>query len=210
MTARAAGPTVYVVDDDEMFRQSLHWLLESVGLPVVTFATAAEFLETYRPGDPGCLVLDIRMPGMSGLQLQDELAARGVRLPIVFLTAHGDVPMAVAAVKKGAVDFVQKPYNDQRLLDVVQDALQRDADTRATDERHQRTAGLIAAMTPREREVMNAVVAGKTNKVIADELGVAVKTIEAHRARMMDKMGAGSVAELVRLVTAIEGSPRSG
>ena len=210
MTAHAAGPTVYVVDDDEMFRQSLHWLLESVGLPVVTFATAAEFLETYRPGDPGCLVLDIRMPGMSGLQLQDELAARGVRLPIVFLTAHGDVPMAVAAVKKGAVDFVQKPYNDQRLLDVVQDALQRDADTRATDERHQRTAGLIAAMTPREREVMNAVVAGKTNKVIADELGVAVKTIEAHRARMMDKMGAGSVAELVRLVTAIEGSPRSG
>jgi len=210
VTARAAGPTVYVVDDDEMFRQSLHWLLESVGLPVVTFATAAEFLETYRPGDPGCLVLDIRMPGMSGLQLQDELAARGVRLPIVFLTAHGDVPMAVAAVKKGAVDFVQKPYNDQRLLDVVQDALQRDADARVADERHHRTAGLIAAMTPREREVMNAVVAGKTNKVIADELGVAVKTIEAHRARMMDKMGAGSVAELVRLVTAIEGGPQSG
>jgi len=210
VTAHAAGPTVYVVDDDEMFRKSLHWLLESVGLPVAAFATAAEFLDAYRAGDPGCLVLDIRMPGMSGLQLQDELAARGVRLPIVFLTAHGDVPMAVAAVKKGAVDFVQKPYNDQRLLDVVQDALQRDADTRATDERHQRTAGLIAAMTPREREVMNAVVAGKTNKVIADELGVAVKTIEAHRARMMDKMGAGSVAELVRLVTAIEGSPRSG
>ena len=210
MTARAAGPTVYVVDDDEMFRKSLHWLLESVGLPVATFATAAEFLDAYRPGDPGCLVLDIRMPGMSGLQLQDELAARAIRLPIVFLTAHGDVPMAVAAVKKGAVDFVQKPYNDQRLLDVVQDALQRDADTRAADERRRRTAGLIAAMTPREREVMNAVVAGKTNKVIADELGVAVKTIEAHRARMMDKMGASSVAELVRLVTAIDAGPRSG
>jgi two-component system, LuxR family, response regulator FixJ len=209
MTA-GGGATVYVVDDDEMFRKSLHWLLESVGLAVATFATAAEFLDAYRAGDPGCLVLDIRMPGMSGLQLQDELAARAICLPIVFLTAHGDVPMAVAAVKKGAVDFVQKPYNDQRLLDVVQDALQRDADARAADERHRRTAALIAAMTPREREVMNAVVAGKTNKIIADELGVAVKTIEAHRARMMDKMGASSVAELVRLVTAIDAAHRSG
>ncbi|HTO46775.1 MAG TPA: response regulator transcription factor [Burkholderiales bacterium] len=210
MTTTGTAARVYVVDDDEMFRKSLHWLLESVGLQVAAFATAAEFLDAYRAGDPGCLVLDIRMPGMSGLQLQDELAARAVRLPIVFLTAHGDVPMAVAAVKKGAVDFVQKPYNDQRLLDVIQGALQRDADTRAADERHRRTAALIAAMTPREREVMNAVVAGKTNKIIADELGVAVKTIEAHRARMMDKMGASSVAELVRLVTAIDAGPSSG
>jgi len=210
VTTTTTGPTVYVVDDDEMFRKSLHWLLDSVGLQVATFASAGDFLDAYRAGDPGCLVLDIRMPGMSGLQLQDELAARGLRLPIVFLTAHGDVPIAVAAVKKGAVNFVQKPYSDQRLLDVVQDALQRDAGMRAADERHRRTARLVAAMTPREREVMSAVVAGKTNKTIADELGVAVKTIEAHRARMMDKMGASSVAELVRLATAIDSDLRSG
>ena len=210
MTAVARGPTVYVVDDDETFRRSLRWLLESVGLAVATYATAGEFLGAYRAGDPGCLVLDVRMPGMSGLQLQDEARARGLRLPIVFLTAHGDVPMAVAAVQKGAVDFVQKPYNDQRLLDVVQAALQRDADARAAGERQRRTAALVAAMTPREREVMSGVVAGKTNKAIAEGLGVAVKTVEAHRARVMEKMGASSLAELVRLVSAIDEPPGPG
>jgi|SRR5215470_8683414 len=202
MTRAPAAAHVYVVDDDEVFRKSLRWLLESVGLSVETFATAAEFLACYREGSTGCLLLDVRMPDMSGLQLQDELARRGIQLPIVFLTAHGDVPMAVAAVKKGAIDFVQKPYNDQRLLDVVYSALQRDATARAEREGCRRTAALIETMTPREREVMEAVVAGKPNKAIADALGISIKTVEAHRARVMEKMGVSSLAELVRVVVA--------
>jgi two-component system, LuxR family, response regulator FixJ len=191
---------IYVVDDDDTFRKSLQWLLESVGLGVKTFTTAAEFLEAYAPGSPGCLVLDIRMPGMSGLQLQDELAARGIRVPVIFLTGHGDVPMAVAAVKKGALDFLQKPYNDQQLLDLVNSALRHDVELREQEARSEQVAGLMASMTPREREVMDAVVSGKSNKVIAEELGVTIKTVEAHRARVMEKMGADSLAHLVHLV----------
>ena len=199
-------PFIYVVDDDDTFRKSLQWLLESVGLAVKTFATAAEFIEGYVPGSPGCLVLDIRMPGMSGLQLQDQLADRGIGMPVIFLTGHGDVPMAVAAVKKGALDFIQKPYNDQQLLDLVNSALKLDAEMREQEARSQQIAGLVASMTPREREVMDAVVSGKSNKVIAEELGVTIKTVEAHRARVMEKMGAESLAHLVHLVMAARGA----
>jgi two-component system, LuxR family, response regulator FixJ len=199
-------PFIYVVDDDDTFRKSLQWLLESVGLAVRTFATAAEFLEGYVPGSPGCLVLDIRMPGMSGLQLQDQLDSRGIGMPVIFLTGHGDVPMAVAAVKKGALDFIQKPYNDQQLLDLVNEALKRDAEMREQEARSQQIAGLVASMTPREREVMEAVVSGKSNKVVAEELGVTIKTVEAHRARVMEKMGAESLAHLVHLVMIARGA----
>ncbi len=199
-------PLIYVVDDDDTFRKSLQWLLESVGLAVRTFSTAAEFLEAYVPGSPGCLVLDIRMPGMSGLQLQDQLASRGIGLPVIFLTGHGDVPMAVAAVKKGALDFIQKPYNDQQLLDLVNEALKRDAELREREARSQQIAGLVASMTAREREVMDAVVSGKSNKIIAEELGVTIKTVEAHRARVMEKMGAESLAHLVHLVMTARGA----
>jgi len=197
---------IYVVDDDDTFRKSLQWLLESVGLAVRTFANAAEFLEAYVPGSPGCLVLDIRMPGISGLQLQDQLASRGIGMPVIFLTGHGDVPMAVAAVKKGAVDFIQKPYNDQQLLDLVSSALKRDVEVREQEARSRQVASLVASMTPREREVMDAVVSGKSNKMIAEELGVTIKTVEAHRARVMEKMGAESLAHLVHLVMAARGA----
>jgi two-component system response regulator FixJ len=197
---------IYVVDDDDTFRNSLQWLLESVGLSVRTFATAAEFLDAYAAGSPGCLVLDIRMPGMSGLQLQDQLASRGITMPVIFLTGHGDVPMAVAAVKKGALDFIQKPYNDQQLLDLVNAALKRDVSQREQEARSRQMAGMVASMTPREREVMDAVVSGKSNKMIAEELGVTIKTVEAHRARVMEKMGAESLAHLVRLVMAARGA----
>jgi two-component system, LuxR family, response regulator FixJ len=199
-------PFIYVVDDDDTFRKSLQWLLESVGLAVRTFATAAEFLEGYVPGSPGCLVLDIRMPGMSGLQLQNQLASRGIGMPVIFLTGHGDVPMAVAAVKKGALDFIQKPYNDQQLLDLVNFALKRDAELREQEARSQQIAGLVASMTPREREVMEAVVSGKSNKIVAEELGVTIKTVEAHRARVMEKMGAESLAHLVHLAMIARGA----
>ena len=199
-------PLIYVVDDDDTFRKSLQWLLESVGLAVRAFANAAEFLENYVPGSPGCLVLDIRMPGMSGLQLQDQLAGRGIGLPVIFLTGHGDVPMAVAAVKKGALDFIQKPYNDQQLLDLVNSALKRDAELREQEARSHQIASLVASMTPRELEVMDAVVSGKSNKIIAEELGVTIKTVEAHRARVMEKMGAESLAHLVHLVMTARGA----
>jgi len=199
-------PLIYIVDDDDTFRKSLQWLLESVGLAVRTFTNAAEFLDNYVPGSPGCLVLDIRMPGMSGLQLQDLLAGRGIGLPVIFLTGHGDVPMAVAAVKKGALDFIQKPYNDQQLLDLVNSALKRDAELREQEARSHQIASLVGSMTPREREVMDAVVSGKSNKIIAEELGVTIKTVEAHRARVMEKMGAESLAHLVHLVMTARGA----
>jgi len=143
---------------------------------------------------------------MSGLQLQDLLAGRGIGLPVIFLTGHGDVPMAVAAVKKGALDFIQKPYNDQQLLDLVNSALKRDAELREQEARSHQIASLVGSMTPREREVMDAVVSGKSNKIIAEELGVTIKTVEAHRARVMEKMGADSLAHLVHLVMTARGA----
>jgi two-component system response regulator FixJ len=191
--------TVFVVDDDPAARDSLRWLLESVGHRVHCPVSAFEFLDTYDGSAPGCLVLDVRMPGMSGLELQHHLLERGWCLPVIVVTGHGDVPMAVRAMKAGAVDFLQKPYNDQTLLDRIQQALELCSQRR----QHHTELALIRTaygqLTPREREVAALVVAGKANKVIAIELGLSPKTIEVHRANVMFKMKAHSLSELVQM-----------
>jgi len=192
-------PTVFVVDDDPAVRDSLRWLLQSVDLAVETFATGEEFLRAYDPARPGCLVLDVRMPGMSGLRLQDELAAHGITLPIIILTGYAEVQTAVRAMKTGAFDFIEKPYSDEQLLDRIHHAIETDRRGREADGLRAEVAARFALLTPREREVMELVTAGKANKVIAAELGLSPKTVEVHRAAVMDKMGADSVAKLVRL-----------
>jgi two-component system, LuxR family, response regulator FixJ len=192
-------PVVHVVDDDPGFRDSLRSLLEADGLAVETYADADDFLARYLPDRPGCLLLDVRMPGMSGLQLQDELHRRGVRVPTVFITAHGDVAMAVAAVRRGALDFVEKPFDDEALIRRVREALASDVADRSESERRRDFAARLAALSTREREVVERVVAGKLNKLIAEELGITVKTVEFHRARIMDKLRAKTAAELIHL-----------
>lgn len=190
---------VFVVDDDAAVLDSLRFLIESVGLQVRTFSSADEFLAAYTPDQPGCLVLDIRMPGMSGLELQEQLAKRGYTLPVIIITAHGDVPSAVRAMHAGAVDFVSKPFNAQSLLDRVHQALAKDAQTRRDAAVRAAIAAKVALLTPREREVMDLVVSGMSNKGIAAQLQLSAKTVETHRARVMEKMEAGSVAELVHM-----------
>ena len=198
-------PLIYVVDDDEAFRDSLRWLLESAGYRVATFATAEHFLASYLPGSGACLVLDVRMPGWSGMELQEEMLRRGHAIPTVFVTGHGDVPMAVSAVKKGAVDFIEKPFNDRDFLALIGNAVALGGPELRDRTRQLSAAARLATLTQREREVMELVVGGKQNKVIADELGISIKTVEAHRAKVMEKMGANSVAELVQ--TVLEGKP---
>jgi two-component system response regulator FixJ len=192
-------PTVFVVDDDPAVRDSLHWLLQSVDLAVETYATGEEFLQVYDPARPGCLVLDVRMPGMGGLRLQEELAARRIALPVIILTGYAEVQTAVRALKTGAFDFIEKPYSDEVLLDRIHRAIDADRQTREAAALRAEVAARFASLTPREREVMELVTAGKANKVIASDLGLSPKTVEVHRAAVMDKMGADSVAELVRL-----------
>jgi two-component system, LuxR family, response regulator FixJ len=194
--------TVFVVGDDHALRESLAWLLESVRLPARTFASAQEFLRAFDKNQPGCLVLDVRMPGMSGLELLDRLTAEEAGLPVILLTAHADVPMAVRALKTGAVDFFTKPFNSQELLDHIQVALEKDRQRRAERARIAALAESFAALTPREREVMTLVVGGLSNKQIAGDLGISAKTVEAHRNKVMEKTKAGSVAELVRMAIA--------
>ena len=193
------APTIFVVDDDARMRDSLRWLLESVSLTAETYGSATEFLEAYDPDCPGCLVLDVRMPGMSGLQVQDLLAARDIQLPIIMISGHGDVPTAVRAVQKGAVDFIEKPFNDQLLLDRIHSALTLDAQRRQANTRLREACDRFATLTPREQEVLKLVLAGSPNKVIAFELGISTKTVETHRSRVMKKMDAKSVAELTLL-----------
>jgi len=193
------APTAYVVDDDESIRTLWRWLMESNGIPVNTFATATEFIESYRNGSAGCLVLDLRLPGMSGLELQEYLNGRGIEIPIVFVTGHGDVPAAVSALKGGAVDFIQKPFSHRKVLSIIQKAFQRDAENREKRARRSRTADRLAALTEREREVLQRIIEGKPNKVIASELDISVKTVEFHRAKVMEKTGVDSVAELVHI-----------
>lgn len=189
-------PSIFVVDDDQALRGSLRWLLESLKLSVQTYASADEFLSTYDPVRPGCLVLDVRMPEISGLQLQEILTQRGIRIPVIMITGHGDISMAVRAMKGGALDFIEKPFNDQELLERIQQALALDARQRQ-EEAHQRIAiERLDLLTPREREVLEKVLCGKHNKTIADELGISMKTVEAHRAKVMGKMGVNSPAEL--------------
>ncbi len=193
-------PTVFVVDDDEAVRTSLRLLLKSVGLQVETFSSGQEFLDQYDPDRSGCLVLDIRMPGMSGLELQQHLNDRHSIMPIVFITGHGDVPMAVEAMQAGAVDFIQKPFRDQDLIDRINRALEKDKAMRAELRERDEIRRRMSQLTPREREVLELVTQGKANKVIAGDLNVSQRTVEIHRARVMEKMGAASLAHLVRMV----------
>ncbi len=192
--------TVFVVDDDQAVRESLALLVQSVGLEAETFASAGDFLDAYRPDRHGCLITDIRMPGMSGLELQERLSADGHHIPIIVLTGFGDVPTAVRALKGGAVDFVEKPFNPQSLLDLVQQAIIRDAEIREQAARAAALAERMALLTPREQEVMELVVTGKANKVIAIDLSISERTVELHRGRIMKKMQARSLAELMRMV----------
>jgi len=196
--------TVFVVDDDEAVRASLKLLLKTLGLPAQTYASAQEFLATFDARRGGCLVLDIRMPGMSGLELQEELNARGAILPIIFITGHGDVPMAVEAMQRGAMDFLQKPFRDQDLLDRITEALARDRAGRELLGNRQRIRARVADLTPREREVMALVTQGKANKVIAADLDLSQRTVEIHRAHVMEKMGANSLAHLVRMAIDVD------
>ena len=196
--------TVFVVDDDEGVRNSLRFLLKSVGLASRTLSSASEFLDSYKPSQPGCLVLDVRMPGMSGLELQQQLNLRGATIPVIFITGHGDVPMAVEAMQHGAFDFLQKPFRDQDLIDRIQRALERDARSRTVLAQHVRIRERIESLTPREREVLTLMTKGKPNKAMAAELGVSQRTIEIHRARVMEKTAAASLAQLVRMVMDLE------
>ena len=193
-------PTVFIVDDEEAVRDSLQWLLESSGLSVALFDSAEAFLSSYQPDQPGCLVVDVRMPGMSGLELQERLVEQHYSIPVIFITGHGDVPMAVQAVKHGAVDFLEKPFNDKELLQIIQRCLEQDRQHRERKQLSDNTSNRLASLTPREREVMQLVVAGKLNKLIADQLNISIKTVEAHRAKVMEKAGVNSLAELVQLV----------
>ncbi|MEQ8232964.1 MAG: response regulator transcription factor [Gammaproteobacteria bacterium] len=206
MTADAALPTVFIVDDDLAVRQSLSLLIRSMSLPVETFESAQDFLGRGDPARPGCLVLDIRMPGMSGLELQDELARRDFSLPVIFITGHGDIGMAVRAMKSGAVDFIEKPFNDQVLLERINQAIELDRVRRAERGELADIASRLQLLSPREREVMERIVAGQANKVIAIDLGLSERTVEIHRAKVMAKTGAGSLAELVSMVTRMNGN----
>ncbi|MDD3355144.1 response regulator transcription factor [Zoogloea sp.] len=201
--------SIYVVDDDEPLRDSLVWLLESQGFQVASFASAEDFLKAWRPEFNGCLLLDVRMPGMSGLELHERLRALYSTLPIIFITGHGDVPMAVAALKKGAVDFIEKPFNDTELLKLVTQCLVTERESRVRRRQDAEVARRLDQLTQREREVLDLIIAGKLNKQIADVLGISIKTVEVHRARVMEKMSAQSLAELVQQVMAIEASPRA-
>ncbi|MBV8679910.1 MAG: response regulator transcription factor [Aquitalea sp.] len=196
----ASFPHVHIVDDDEAFRDSLVFLLESHDYAISCHDSAESLLADFHPAGAGCLIVDIRMPGMSGLELFDELSARHNPWPVIFITGHGDVPMAVQAVKRGAHDFLEKPFNQQALLNAVDSALALSQQQQASTAARDRVAECLASLTIREREVLDKVVEGKMNKVIADELGISIKTVEAHRGKMMDKMKARSIADLVQAV----------
>lgn len=192
-------PIVFVVDDDAAARASIENLLHSVGLKVEAFESAGKFLERSLPDVPGCLVLDVRLPRMSGLELQREMAARGIAIPIIFVTGHGDIPMSVEAIKAGAMEFLTKPFRGQVLLDAIHKAIERDRALRGERSRLSELRARFDSLTPREREVMDGVLAGKLNKEIAAGLDAAERTIKIHRANLMRKMGADSVADLVRM-----------
>jgi two-component system, LuxR family, response regulator FixJ len=203
----ASTATVYIVDDDEAVRSALRLLLKSAGYVTAAFDSAQEFLSRYSTQQPGCLVLDVRMPGMSGLELQQELNRRGAIIPVIFISGHGDIPMAVEAIHAGAFDFLQKPFKDQELLDRVAKALATDALLRAQHIEAASVQELLATLTPREQEVLGMVVAGKPNKIMAVDLNLSQRTVEVHRARVMEKMHVRSLAELVRMMMVTKGLP---
>ncbi|TWA89265.1 LuxR family two component transcriptional regulator [Azospirillum brasilense] len=196
-------PKLHIVDDDEAIRDALGWLFQSRNVPVASWPSAEAFLADYDSAMAGCLLLDIRMEGMSGLELFDRLSAMGCRMPVLFLTGHGDVPIAVSALKKGARDFVEKPFNDNDLVDRVIEALTFDAGERARQAGQAGVAARLATLTQRERQVMGLVVAGKLNKVIADELGISMRTVEVHRAHVFEKMGVKTAVELARILASV-------
>jgi two-component system response regulator FixJ len=204
---KTTAPTVYVVDDDDGMRRALETLLSTVGYKTAVFSRPSEFLSNLKVDSPGCLVLDIRMPDMSGLELQQHLNRIGSMLPVIFITGHGDVPMAVQAMKEGAFEFVQKPFRDQDLLDRINHALKQDAENRSTVARRTEVLHRLESLTPRERQVMDLVVEGAANKVIAIDLDLSERTVEIHRAKVMEKMGARSVAHLVKLHLTLADNP---
>lgn len=194
-----AEPTVFIIDDDEAYRDSVQELVTSVGLAVQTFRSSLEFLEKFDPERAGCLVLDVRMAHMSGTALQARLKEMGARIPIVFISGHGDIAMAVNAIKEGAVDFVQKPYREQQLLDAINAALRRDAAERVVAPVPDALADRLATLTAREREVMELALKGLSSKAIANKLSISYRTVEQHRSRLLEKFGVGSMTELLRL-----------
>ncbi|MGB2666928.1 MAG: response regulator transcription factor [Candidatus Acidiferrum sp.] len=204
----AGAPTVFIIDDDRGMRQSIQDLVESVGLHAESFATGGEFLNRKRTNDPSCLVLDVRLPQMSGLDFQRQLAEAGMQIPIIFVTAHGDVPMSVRALKSGAVEFLTKPFRDQDLLDAIQQALQRDRAERDRQAEIHDLQERYDALTAREQQVMALVVSGMLNKQIASEIGASEATVKIHRGNVMRKMKAGSVVDLVRMTDKLKLSPR--
>ena len=206
MKANDDAPLIYLVDDDEAVRDSLGMLFKSIGLKHAAFPSALEFLQRYDPARHSCLVADIRMPGLSGLELQQRLNEQRAEIPIIFITGHGDVPMAVTAMKSGASDFIQKPFRDQDLIDRINKALVRDRERRKDRAEENEIRGRIALLTPREKEVMQRVARGPANKVIAMDLGVSQRTVELHRARVMRKLRMRSVAELVHAIDRIGGA----
>jgi FixJ family two-component response regulator len=209
-------PVIHIVDDDEAMRDSLTWLLDSERFTIQTYVSAEAFLTRALPrprgsqsmnqsgsqasSHPACLILDIRMPGMSGVELHEQLMRQGIVTPVIFVTGHGDVPMAVEAIKRGAFDFVEKPFDETKLLGIIERAIAQDALHSSSAEQQSQLAARLTRLSPREREVLDLVVSGKMNKTIADTLGISIKTVEAHRARVMEKMDARSLAELVQQV----------
>jgi two-component system response regulator DctR len=198
-------PTVFIVDDDDAVLDSVAELVMSVGLRASTFRSAQQFLETFEAEEPGCLVLDVRMAHKSGLALQEELNAVGAHIPIVFISGHGDISVAIKAIKAGAVDFVQKPYREQQLLDSINEALRRDAEIRQANDGSHGLAGHLATLSERERDVLEHVVQGLSSKAIAKELDISYRTVELHRSHIMEKLRVRSVAELIRFMMARQG-----
>jgi FixJ family two-component response regulator len=200
-------PIVYVIDDDESIRELIAWLMKRNSIRAETFSNARSFLAAYVPGTPGCVVLDLYMPGMSGLDLQQYLIDHGIEMPVIFLSGRADVPQAVKAVKSGAIDFIEKPFDYKRIVALVKECLRRDASARGERQRIRQVAGRLSTLTQREREVLDRVVAGKMNRVIAEELAISIKTVEAHRARIMEKLEVDSLAELVQATVSVRPQP---